>query len=119
MTFTEPRKSHMPSVAYVSNSWLESPIFTGLLFASMLFATSTLFAADKEDADEGNELHNNRDWTELRFNDGMRVRGMEIGDRMYFGQAKVGGQWGLGIVIDRGEYAYGANNRGLSIMKRF
>ena len=119
MTFTEPRESHMPTVACVSNSWLESPLFAGLLLASMLFASSTLFAADSEEPDDVNEHRNNRDWTEFRFNDGMRVRGMEIGDRMYFGQAKVGGQWGLGIVIDRGEYAYGANNRGLSIMKRF
>lgn len=49
----------------------------------------------------------------------MRVRGWQVGSNIYFGQAKVGKKWGLGLVIDRGDHYYGINNRGLSYLKKF
>lgn len=50
---------------------------------------------------------------------GMRVRGWEVTDNLYFGQAKVGKKWGVGFVWDRGDHYYGLNNQGFSYLKRF
>lgn len=49
----------------------------------------------------------------------MRVRGWEIHDNIYFGQAKIGKKWGVGLVVDRGSHYYGLNNRGISFLKKF
>lgn len=49
----------------------------------------------------------------------MRVRGWEVMDNIYFGQAKVGRKWGVGLVVDRGTHYYGLNNRGVSFLKKF
>lgn len=57
--------------------------------------------------------------TRFKADKGMRVRGWEIRDNIYFGQAKVGKKWGLGLVVDRGSHYYGINNRGVSFLKKF
>jgi len=49
----------------------------------------------------------------------LRIRGWEIRDNVYFGQTKVGGRWGPGILIERDSYVYGINHRGIQILKRF
>ncbi len=49
----------------------------------------------------------------------LRIRGWEISDRLYFGQAKVADKWGLGVVYERGDMFYGINHRGIQVMKRF
>ena len=49
----------------------------------------------------------------------LRVRGWEISSGLYLGQAKVADKWGLGVVYERGDMAYGINHRGIQVMKRF
>jgi hypothetical protein len=49
----------------------------------------------------------------------LRIRGWEIADSLYLGQAKVGDKWGLGMVLQKGNTAYGINHRGFQMMKRF
>ena len=49
----------------------------------------------------------------------LRIRGWKISDRLYLGQAKVAGKWGLGAVYERGDMVYGINHRGIQVMKRF
>jgi len=53
-----------------------------------------------------------------RFGKQLRVRGWRVGQRVYVGQTKVGGSWGIGVVVDRGAYRYGINNRGVSLEYR-
>jgi len=48
-----------------------------------------------------------------------RIRGWEISDSLYLGQAKVGDKWGLGMVFQNGNTAYGINHRGIQVMKSF
>lgn len=48
-----------------------------------------------------------------------KVRGWKLGPEVYLGQAKVGGEWGLGFLVDRGQYAYGFNNERVSFIMRF
>ncbi len=49
----------------------------------------------------------------------LKVRGWEVAENVYFGQAKVGKKWGLGFVYEDGDTVYGLNHRGLQVMKRF
>jgi hypothetical protein len=50
---------------------------------------------------------------------GVKVRGWEISEQVYFGQAKVADRWGLGLVFEDGDTVYGVNHRGVQWMKRF
>lgn len=50
---------------------------------------------------------------------GVKVRGWEIADQVYFGQARVADKWGLGLVFEDGNTVYGVNHRGVQWMKRF
>lgn len=49
----------------------------------------------------------------------LRIRGWEISDRLYLGQAKVAGKWGLGVVYERGDMVYGINHHRIQVIKRF
>jgi len=49
----------------------------------------------------------------------LRIRGWQFSDKVYFGQAKVGKKWGIGVIVDRGQYVYGINNQGIQVLRRF
>ena len=55
----------------------------------------------------------------MEFSKRLKVRGFKISDGVYWGQAKVGGKYGVGVVVDKKTYAWGVNHRGFSILKRF
>lgn len=50
---------------------------------------------------------------------GIRVRGWQLGERLYFGQAKVTDHWGVGLVFEHGDVVYGINHRGIQVKKTF
>lgn len=54
-----------------------------------------------------------------RFSDDLRVKGVEIGDRIYFGEARVAGERGIGFVMKRGDFYWGVNYRGAELLFRF
>ena len=47
----------------------------------------------------------------------LRMRGWDVGNGIYFGQAKVGKKWGVGFVYEKEDMVYGINNRGVQIVK--
>ena len=49
----------------------------------------------------------------------MKVRGFEVSENIYFGQTKIAKEWGYGLVIDKGSYAYGISNQGAAFYKEF
>ncbi len=53
-----------------------------------------------------------------RLAEAVPVRGWQLADRAYFGQARVGDKWGLGFVFERGDTVYGVNHRGIEVRKR-
>ena len=55
----------------------------------------------------------------LEFSKNLKIRGWQLSEGIYMGQAKVAGNYGLGLVIDSKSYSWGINNRGISILKRF
>ena len=48
-----------------------------------------------------------------------KVRGWEVADNVYLGQAKIAKKWGFGVVVERGSMFYGVNHRGIQVLKRF
>lgn len=94
----------------------------GLIIATAMLATSFSCCAfdynkmlDKMDDD----ADTNSSIVRLKFQGGMKVRGWEVGEKRYFGQTKIAGQWGLGLVVSNGNTTYGVNNKGFSIIKSF
>jgi len=51
----------------------------------------------------------------LKIDKSMRVRGWEIKDNLYFGQTRVGSKWGVGMMMNDGNFAYGVNNKGVGM----
>jgi hypothetical protein len=79
-----------------------------------LFANnSTVYAV------EGFKLKQSKSIKVMKFSKNLKVRGFQISEGVYFGQAKVAGKYGLGFVVDKKVYSWGVNNRGISIAKRF
>ncbi|MBL4827027.1 MAG: hypothetical protein JKY66_04825 [Spongiibacteraceae bacterium] len=56
---------------------------------------------------------------DIEFSKNLKIRGIKLVQGVYMGQAKVGGKYGFGVVVDRKSYSWGINNRGVSISKRF
>ncbi|MBT4160124.1 MAG: hypothetical protein HOE54_02380 [Gammaproteobacteria bacterium] len=54
-----------------------------------------------------------------KLNRDVRLRGWNVGNGIYIGQAKFAKKWGLGFVYENGDTVYGLNNRGIQVLKRF
>ncbi len=54
-----------------------------------------------------------------RVDNNFKVRGWKLSPEIYFGNAKVNGEWGVGLLVDKGGYVYGFNNTQASFMWRF
>ena len=54
-----------------------------------------------------------------RFSDNLRVRGWQVAQNLYFGQAKVADKWGIGLLLKKDSIVYGVNHRGLQITRQF
>ncbi len=55
----------------------------------------------------------------MEFSKDMKLRGFQLGQGVYMGQAKIAGKYGFGVVVDRKSYSWGINNRGIAIQKSF
>lgn len=55
----------------------------------------------------------------LKLPGNVRMRGWQLSQKMYFGQAKVADHWGLGIVYQHKNNIYGFNNKGFQFTKQF
>ena len=54
-------------------------------------------------------------YKQLKVDKSMRVRGWEVRDRLYLGQARVGDDWGVGMMMVKGNFAYGFNDEGVGL----
>jgi hypothetical protein len=55
----------------------------------------------------------------IKYSKDFKIRGWEVSKGVYWGQAKIAGKYGVGLVIDRKSYSWGINNRGVGFLKRF
>lgn len=54
-----------------------------------------------------------------KFNSSFSLRGWRLSQNVYFGQTKAFGTTRYGLLIDKGDYAYGLMNQQISILKNF
>lgn len=86
---------------------------------ALFFALKTMVAISPVMANEKLDVKYSKSIKAFEFSKSLKVRGFEVSDGVYMGQAKVGGKYGFGVVVDRKNFSWGVNNRGLSISKRF
>lgn len=48
---------------------------------------------------------------QYKFSNKFRTNGWKVFSDIYFGEVKVGGKWGIGVIVDKGKYRYGINNK--------
>lgn len=85
----------------------------------ILLAAFSAHSSATEEIAPGVELEENTLYTELKAGNNLKLRGWEIADKIYFGQAKIAGEYGLGLVVQNKSFTFGLNNRGIALLKSF
>ena len=59
--------------------------------------------------------HSNKPYASLKFSDDLRIKGWEVAEGIYFGQAKIAGENGPGLIFEEDGYTWGFNHRGVAL----
>ncbi len=54
-----------------------------------------------------------------KFSKRFKIKGWRVGEDLYVGGVKAAGDYGPGIVLDKGHYAWGFNHQGMEFQLRF
>jgi len=54
-----------------------------------------------------------------KFSKRFKLKGWQIGDDIYIGGVKAAGDYGPGLVLDKGRYTWGFNHQGVEFQLRF
>jgi hypothetical protein len=54
-----------------------------------------------------------------KFSKRFKIKGWRISDGLYIGGVKAAGDYGPGVVLDKGSYAWGFNHQGVEFQLRF
>lgn len=101
----------------LSVSWFSLPAL--IVWSCISLMPETSEAASDERTDEDSvELGSTR-LIRYTVDNNFKVRGWKLSPEIYFGNAKINGEWGVGLLVDKGDYAYGFNNTQASFMWRF
>ncbi len=99
--------------------------FPRLTFPSFLILCCCIFlapakseAASENDQEDSIEVGSTK-LIRYKVDNNFKVRGWKLSPEIYFGNTKVNGHWGLGLLVDKGNYAYGLNNTQASFLWRF
>ena len=68
---------------------------------------------------DANQLDDASVLKRVKIDANFQVRGWKLSEDFYIGQTKIAGKWGVGLLVDKGNYAYGFNNEQVSFVKRF
>ena len=60
-----------------------------------------------------------RFYEKRKYSDDFRMKGIEIRRNVYFGEAKIAGEKGPGIVVEHGKFTWGFNHQAAEIQLRF
>ena len=95
-----------------------------ILSGSLIVCCCTLLIPAKSDAaaaDDDEDTIEIGSTTVIRYkvDNDFRVRGWKLSPEVYVGNTKINGKWGVGLLVDKGEFAYGLNNSQASILWRF
>ena len=90
-----------------------------ILIAGSMAASACSFAAGIESEADKKRLLESHGIVQYRFDDDFKIRGWRLTPQVYFGQAKIAKEWGIGLMVERPGYAYGINNERLSVIMHF
>ncbi len=54
-----------------------------------------------------------------KFSKRFKIKGWRVSDDLYIGGVKAAGDYGPGLVLDKGSYAWGFNHQGMEFQLRF
>ena len=60
-----------------------------------------------------------RHFRSKKYSKGFKVKGWRFSDDIYFGGVKVNGEYGPGMVVDKGSYVWGFNHERIEFQLRF
>lgn len=60
-----------------------------------------------------------RSFESIKYGKGLKVKGWRLSDGFYFGGVKVNGEYGPGVVFDKGGYVWGFNHERIQFLLRF
>jgi hypothetical protein len=60
-----------------------------------------------------------RSFESIKYGKGLKVKGVRFSDGVYFGGVKVDGEYGPGLVFDKGGYVWGFNHERIQFRLRF
>ncbi len=86
----------------------ETPLFTGPLSPDLLPDTE-VFRFETRD----------KFYDKRKYSNDFRMKGIEISPNVYFGEAKIAGEKGPGIVVEQGDWFWGFNHQGAEILLKF
>ncbi len=61
----------------------------------------------------------NRSFESIKYAKGLKVKGWRVSNGVYFGGVKVDGDYGPGVVFDKGGYVWGFNHERIQFRLRF
>jgi len=110
-------KTHQSDSVYSNGRKLAVYIVLPLLLALSFFIHNQCQAGESLDTKiKGNGYAG---INKHKLNGSFSVRGWRLSPNIYFGQTKTFGTTGYGLLVDKGEYAYGLIGQKISILKSF
>jgi hypothetical protein len=94
--------------------------------AGILFSTGAL--ADEQASEDDlawkalpdyTQKFDTRSFESIKYGKGLKVKGWRFGDGVHFGGVKVDGEYGPGVVFDKGGYVWGFNHERIQFRLRF
>jgi hypothetical protein len=90
--------------------------FSLFIFSCLLSpASPAVTSEDQEDSIDLGSISIIR----YKVNSDFKVRGWKLAPAVYFGNAKVNGKWGVGLIVDRRSYVFGLTNSQATILIRY
>ncbi len=89
------------------------------LLIVMSFFISNRCRADEKYDDLKSRLENYTGIYKHKLDDGFTIRGWQLTPHIYLGQTRTFGNNSYGLLVDKGDYAYGLIDQQISILKSF
>lgn len=61
----------------------------------------------------------NASFESIKYSKSFRMKGWKVSNDIYVGGAKIAGEYGPGVIIDKGSYVWGFNHQGVEFQYRF
>lgn len=60
-----------------------------------------------------------KSYESVKYSNRFKIKGWQVREDVYMGGAKIAGEYGPGVVYEKGDFAWGFNHNGVAIELRF